>query len=67
MWSYSCSFSTSPNFILYRYQSKHNINITNKTNSEWNDKLQLYFCRKSKEYKYKKSIGYKTQMRLPLN
>ena len=43
MWSHSCSFPTSPNFILYRDQSKHNINIANKTSSEWNDNLQLYF------------------------
>ena len=43
------------------------INIAYKTTSEYNDKHQFYFCRKSKQYKYMKNIRYRTQMRLSLN
>ena len=62
MWSHSCSFPIASNFILYRDQSKHNINIANKISSEWNDNLQLYFIENQSiqiSKKHKAYIEYK--------
>ena len=58
MWYHSCSFTTSPNFILYRDQSKYNINSANKTSSEWNDNLQLYFIENQSIQIFEKHKAY---------